>query len=87
MTTSVPPTTRVEVPFSPQLGKSSRTVRDVTVVASSPGGSVELSEPPTTTIYIKRRKCNGNSTSTFSKIPHHIKRINYSVNASRTLFS
>jgi hypothetical protein len=64
MTTSVPPTTRVEVPFSPQLGKSSRTVREVTVVAASLGGSVELSEPPTTTIYIKRRKCNGNSTST-----------------------
>ena len=34
-TTSVPPTTRVEVPFSPQLGKSSRTVRDTTVVAAA----------------------------------------------------
>ena len=31
----MPPTTRVEVPFSPQLGKSSRTVRDTTVVAAA----------------------------------------------------
>jgi hypothetical protein len=80
MTTSVPPTTRVEVPFSPQLGKSSRTVREVTVVAASLGGSVKLSEPPTTTIY-KREKMQWQLDiyGTYSKIPHHITRINYTV--------
>ena len=62
-TTSVPPTTRVEVPFSPQLGKSSRTVRDTTVVAAAAAvvesvvalAAVPLSVSPEPTMTIDMR--------------------------------
>ena len=80
MTTSVPPTTLVEVPFSPQLGKSSSTVLEATVVllpAASVGASVEMSPFPTITYHEERYSFG---------VTHHVYSQNYLKGQSHEIF-